>query len=99
MGIKLRNSSLKECFFLTINLVQDLLDLLLAPIAVDVNFEHADLRKGEMVTGQINRPQHTCGCRVRGMKLAGAIETAAENKKSRDSVECACDELSSARSS
>jgi hypothetical protein len=33
----------KKTFFLTIDLVQDLLDLLLAPIAVDVNFQHAGL--------------------------------------------------------
>jgi hypothetical protein len=34
----------KAVLFLTIDLAEDLLDLLLAPIAVDVHFQHAGLR-------------------------------------------------------
>jgi hypothetical protein len=39
----MKQFDLEECLFVTIDLVEDLLDLLLAPIAVDIHFQHAGL--------------------------------------------------------
>jgi hypothetical protein len=40
---RMKQFDLEECLFVTIDLVQGLLDLLLAPIAVDIHFQHAGL--------------------------------------------------------
>ena len=40
---RMKQFDLEECLFVTIDLVQDLLDLLLAPIAVDIHFQRAGL--------------------------------------------------------
>lgn len=39
----MKQFGLEKCLFVTINLVEDLLDLLLAPIAVNIHFQHAGL--------------------------------------------------------
>ena len=59
---KIKQLALKKGFFHTIDLVEDLLDLLLAPITVDVNFQHAGLgtdRNKILAKGQ----QETCTAR------------------------------------
>jgi hypothetical protein len=59
---KIKQFAFKKGFFLTIDLVEDLLDLLLAPITVDIHFQHACLgtdRNKMLAKGQ----EETCTAR------------------------------------
>ena len=50
----MKQFGLEKCFFVTINLVEDLLDLLLAPIAVNIHFQHARLGTNQPTEGKQN---------------------------------------------
>ena len=57
----MKQLGLEKCLFVTINLVEDLLDLLIAPIAVNIHFQHAGLgtnQPTEECSEKLNSKRH-----------------------------------------